>query len=171
MAQNFCGDYGNALWDQGGCSANAPTCSEFVAKNPDAFTNAYVVLTRLSPSMRLVLTMYRYWDIKYIDAYQYQGSPGQTTKTANQPTTTTTMTSYSTKTVTVGGSEKTLIYGPGVTGCPTNPIKIDDFSYLGCFGSSSGFKSFEKVADQPDMSLEGCVKLCKGKKFAGVFGR
>ena len=115
------------------------------------------------------LTRDRYWDIRYIDAYQYQGNPGnKPDKPANGPTTTTTMTSSS---VTIGGSEETLVHGPGTTGGPTNPIKIDDSSYLGCFGSSSGFETFNQVADQQDMSLELCIKLCKDKKFTGVFDR
>ncbi|OAA62324.1 GPI anchored endo-1,3(4)-beta-glucanase [Cordyceps fumosorosea ARSEF 2679] len=50
-----------------------------------------------------------------------------------------------------------------------NPANIDDFSYLGCFGSSSGFASFTKVADSADMDLGKCTGLCRGKKYAGVF--
>ncbi|KAG9258854.1 family 16 glycoside hydrolase, partial [Emericellopsis atlantica] len=46
---NFCGDYGDATWDAT-CSDHAPTCSSYVANNPQAFANAY-------------------WDVKYIKAY------------------------------------------------------------------------------------------------------
>lgn len=38
---NFCGDYGDATWASSDtCSSFAPTCSDYVANNPEAFTNA-----------------------------------------------------------------------------------------------------------------------------------
>lgn len=39
--QNFCGDYGSGTWKDT-CGSVAPTCSEYVANNPEAFVNAYV---------------------------------------------------------------------------------------------------------------------------------
>ena len=53
---------------------------------------------------------------------------------------------------------------------PTNKGKAGDGSYLGCFGSSTGFKTFQKVEDSPLMTLERCVVLCHGKTYAGVYG-
>jgi hypothetical protein len=39
--QNFCGDYGSAVWGKtDSCTDFAPTCVEYVANNPEAFANA-----------------------------------------------------------------------------------------------------------------------------------
>lgn len=193
---NFCGDYGNAVWAADGCSTLAPTCSEWVAKNPAAFANAY-------------------WDVNYIDAYvqgaggsqqppstvniSHSGQPsniptasfsrlpgssgsngtftrfgGNSSSMANptapssESTTTTTMTTTSSTTVTIGPIPTATFPAPSSKPHP-NPANLDDFSYLGCFGSNSDFKSFDKVADSDDMTLEKCTGLCKDKKFAGVF--
>ncbi|PHH84669.1 hypothetical protein CDD83_1579 [Cordyceps sp. RAO-2017] len=52
---NFCGDWAGAAWGRSdGCDAFAPTCSEYVARSPEAFANAY-------------------WDVRYINAYQRSG--------------------------------------------------------------------------------------------------
>ncbi|KAK5998635.1 putative endo-1,3(4)-beta-glucanase [Cladobotryum mycophilum] len=51
----------------------------------------------------------------------------------------------------------------------TNPSKIGDFSYLGCFESDSSFRSFEKVGESKNMTAEHCIKLCKDRTYAGVF--
>ncbi|KAJ3497051.1 hypothetical protein NLG97_g2206 [Lecanicillium saksenae] len=194
---NFCGDYGNAMWSSSGCSALAPTCSEWVAKNPAAFANAY-------------------WDVNYIDAY-VQGpggshSPSGTIGSQSQPsniptasfthlpgtagsngtytrfpvgnissnafptnpstsesTSWTTTTRTDTTTVTVPGNIPTATLPAPSGKAHHNPANLNDFSYLGCFGSNSDFKSFDKVADSPDMDLKKCTGLCKGKKYAGVF--
>lgn len=216
---NFCGDYGNAVWASNGCTKLAPTCSEWVAKNPAAFANAY-------------------WDVNYIDAYVQSAagpsssnaapsgvfpsfspiavadqpssiqtasftrlpgtapsnngtftrfpvannssasmpnptSPAAASSSASEPTTWTTRTSTNTSTVTVpGGGPIPTAKLPSPSGKPAqraNPANVDGFSYLGCFGSSSGFESFAKVADSADMDLDRCVDLCRGKKYAGVF--
>ncbi|OAA80912.1 GPI anchored endo-1,3(4)-beta-glucanase [Akanthomyces lecanii RCEF 1005] len=207
---NFCGDYGNAVWANDGCTALAPTCSEWVAKNPAAFANAY-------------------WDVNYIDAY-VQGAaspsgssvpsgifpsasgianpnqpsniqtasftrlpgtapsnngtftrfpvannssasmPNPTNPSSSESTTWTTKTSTDTRTVTVPSGPIPTATLPSPSGKPhANPANLDGFSYLGCFGSSSGFKSFDKVADSADMDLDKCIDLCRGKKYAGVF--
>ncbi|KAJ6783439.1 hypothetical protein PWT90_01686 [Aphanocladium album] len=210
---NFCGDYGNAVWASDGCTALAPTCSEWVAKNPAAFANAY-------------------WDVKYIDAY-VQGAGGSVshssssissigsississigsigslsqlsniatasftrlpstasgngsytrfpagnssstafpTNPTSEPTIWTTKTRTETSTVTVPRSAIPTAKLPSSSSkSHPNPANLNDFSYLGCFGSSSDFKSFDKVADSPDMDLQKCTSLCKGKKYAGVF--
>lgn len=201
---NFCGDYGNAVWASDGCSALAPTCSEWVAKNPAAFANAY-------------------WDVNYIDAY-VQGAGGSTPSSSSSspsasfttrlsqasgisepaPTrfpgtapgnnatftrfpaanssslpsngTSTRLaaasnnTSVATAAITTGSGpipSATLPVPNGKT--HANPASLNDFSYLGCFGSSSDFRSFDKVADSADMDLDQCTELCSGKKYAGVF--
>lgn len=37
----FCGQWAGKIWSNSTCAALAPTCNEYVAKNPAAFTNAY----------------------------------------------------------------------------------------------------------------------------------
>lgn len=37
----FCGDWAGNTWDASSCKAKAPTCNEYVAKNPQAFVDAY----------------------------------------------------------------------------------------------------------------------------------
>ncbi|RGP78569.1 glycoside hydrolase family 16 [Fusarium longipes] len=52
---NFCGDYGEGTWASSEvCRALAPTCREYVANNPTAFTEAY-------------------FDVSYIDVYTRLG--------------------------------------------------------------------------------------------------
>lgn len=58
---------------------------------------------------------------------------------------------------------------PVATKAPVNPIKIKDYSYLGCFHSSSDFKSFREVNSGKDMALEKCIDLCHEQKYVGVF--
>lgn len=58
---------------------------------------------------------------------------------------------------------------PVATRAPVNPIKINHYSYLGCFYSNSGFETFHEVADSRDMTLERCVDLCNKKTYVGIF--
>jgi hypothetical protein len=37
----FCGDWAGPVWGSGSCASLAPTCTQYVANNPGAFTNAY----------------------------------------------------------------------------------------------------------------------------------
>ncbi|CAG9997530.1 unnamed protein product [Clonostachys byssicola] len=144
---NFCGDYGNALWNSGECGSYASTCSEYVGSNPGAFTNAY-------------------WEVNYIDVYQKnRGSPTTTTtKTAPAPTTK------------PGGYPYLPFPDPGIGIEPTaipNPFNINRYAYLGCFESTSSFGTFEVESEKEDMTLETCVELCNAKDaaYAGVNGR
>ncbi|KAK4081735.1 CAZyme family GH16 [Trichoderma aggressivum f. europaeum] len=185
--QNFCGDYGDAVWgktDQ--CDEFAPTCDEYVARNPEAFTNAY-------------------WDVQYIDAYEYrprvhdpwpswnstQPKPSwnltlprpRPGPDSDELTTTLYKTTRWTETVTVFATghvphrpwdgqvpaATTDAIEPVATRAPVNPIKINHYSYLGCFYSNSGFDTFREVADSRDMTLERCVDLCNKKTYVGIF--
>ncbi|KAH6607586.1 glycoside hydrolase family 16 protein [Trichoderma cornu-damae] len=177
---NFCGDYGNAVWGKSDtCNDYAPTCAEYVADNPEAFANAY-------------------WDVRYIDAYEFRprsrkprpSRPGRPDRpdAEDEPTTTTTMRTQSTETVTVlatgyhhphgpfgpHGDDAPLTAAapiePVATTAPVHPTSVNEYSYLGCFHSSSGFRSFHEVADGEDMNLERCVELCDDEAYAGVFG-
>ncbi|KAG6039127.1 hypothetical protein E4U41_003185 [Claviceps citrina] len=181
---NFCGDWGNAIWGKtDGCGKYASTCSEFVARNPQAFANAY-------------------WDVRYIDAYQRRrgrktpsshAKPTTTTKSLRRATSTTTMT-RSLATVALHGRKTTKVmkHGAELVSTPTpaspnvsssssfsdlpsatsgaqDPLHIDGAALLGCYGSSNGFQSFRKVAESRAMTVERCVKLCSGAKFAGAY--
>lgn len=49
-----------------------------------------------------------------------------------------------------------------------NPPRVRQYAYLGCFGSRSGFPTFDLVQDSPDMTASKCVGACDGKAFAAV---
>ncbi|KAG6026895.1 hypothetical protein E4U19_002351 [Claviceps sp. Clav32 group G5] len=186
---NFCGDWGNAVWGKtDGCGKYASTCSEFVAKNPSAFSNAY-------------------WDIRYIDAYEKKTPrPSSTVSSSastssqksksilnstNSLTTTKSLTTTITSTVTIHGHVKTTVieydgkFAPTMSASsdvpspsmdlpseikdPKDPLQIDGASLLGCFGSSDGFEGFRMVSDSRDMTVKQCVKLCNGTMYAGTY--
>lgn len=58
---------------------------------------------------------------------------------------------------------------PSEVPAPKNPVQLGDFAYLGCYGSSDGFKSFRKVKDSKDMTIDLCVQLCRDSMFSGVY--
>lgn len=138
-----------------------------MAENPEAFANAF-------------------WDVRYIDAYQFRAGNHNPRPDHWEPTTTTTMTTRATETVTVfgpGNQHRPPFLNstrgsdgphgnpiePAATKAPVNPIKIKDYSYLGCFHSSSDFESFREANSAKDMALEKCIDLCHGQKYVGVF--
>ena len=43
----FCGDWAGNTWNTSSCASLAPTCEEYVAKNPSAFTEAYWAINTL----------------------------------------------------------------------------------------------------------------------------
>ncbi|ODA76355.1 hypothetical protein RJ55_08201 [Drechmeria coniospora] len=188
---NFCGDWGNAVWGKSDtCNEYAPTCPEYVANNPSAFSNAY-------------------WDVQYIEAYQFSAVPltestttptGSTTTTvseskkttmsepkttSDEPTTTSTITVTSTKTKTITasasatGTSSAVVTGSATgsaaepSSSPANPAQVNGFASLGCFGSTTGFSTFRQALDSADMAIEKCVDACKltSSTFAGLFNR
>ncbi|KID92149.1 Concanavalin A-like lectin/glucanase [Metarhizium guizhouense ARSEF 977] len=58
---------------------------------------------------------------------------------------------------------------PSEVPAPKNPVQLGDFAYLGCYGSSDDFKSFRKVKDSKDMTIDLCVQLCRDSMFSGVY--
>ncbi|OTA07657.1 hypothetical protein A9Z42_0085750 [Trichoderma parareesei] len=58
---------------------------------------------------------------------------------------------------------------PVATRAPVNPVKINDYSYLGCFYSSTDFPCFTEVVDSLDMTLETCIEFCRPRTYAAVF--
>lgn len=178
---NFCGDYGNAVWGSDGCTAFAPTCADWVGGNPAAFTNAYwdvnyIDAYVMNGSNSTILESADSADITApatatpIIPIGNSSVLADTTGTP-EPTTTTTMTSHtSTTTATVHPVASTRLSSlPFPSNLPMNPEKVNDYAYLGCFGSSNGFISFDKKGDNEMMTLKMCTKMCKGIKYAGIF--
>ncbi|OBS19299.1 hypothetical protein FPOA_11023 [Fusarium poae] len=93
---------------------------------------------------------------------------------SEEPTTTTTLTltGISSVMVTIPGSGTTPTVTPlpvATGGKSVNPSKIGDYSYLGCFGSQTGFQTFELANDSDDMTIERCVNACNGLTYIGLF--
>ncbi|KAM0563513.1 hypothetical protein ACHAPJ_001234 [Fusarium lateritium] len=90
-----------------------------------------------------------------------------------EPMTTTTMTGVSTILVTIPGSgtdSATVSSLPVATGGRSvNPAIIDDYSYLGCFGSQTGFQTFDLTTESDDMTIEKCIQSCGGLTYVGIF--
>ncbi|KZL70204.1 endo-1,3(4)-beta-glucanase [Colletotrichum tofieldiae] len=172
---NFCGDYAANIWGKEGdtCNQRAPTCVEYVANNPGAFRNAY-------------------WEVNYIDVYQL-GAINNTGPA--EPTTTTTIKITSTifttvpnpatlvTTITQNGTvlvSTTTINpaGPTATAPPSpstdpivpdrDPATIGEYTYLGCYGSATGFQTFLLRASVADLTPQKCVDLCRPGKYAAV---
>ncbi|ETI29013.1 hypothetical protein G647_01466 [Cladophialophora carrionii CBS 160.54] len=76
----FCGDFGDATWQGGGCAAieSQSQCSVFVGDHPEQFTEAY-------------------WDVSYVRVYQSKPVTGRTSSSTTS--TTTTSSSSSTRTI------------------------------------------------------------------------
>ncbi|KAI0176071.1 concanavalin A-like lectin/glucanase domain-containing protein [Hypoxylon sp. FL1284] len=119
---NFCGDYAGNLWGKADqCDQLAPTCKEFVAGNPTSFSEAY-------------------WDINFIDVYQF----GPLTNTTIPPlspnaTSTTTATPIATAPP------------DDVTPAHTRTVTLT-------------------AASSPDIGGgEACVASCAGSRYVGVY--
>lgn len=124
------------------CNLLAPTCNEYVAANPRAFSNAF-------------------WEINYIDVYQRQ-------QQQQQPTLTPAVTNITPTISTVTQAISTAT--PTSTAGLENPTIIDGYTLLGCFGSLRGYETFSQIASFANMDLEACVASCRGRKYAGVSG-
>ncbi|RBR07942.1 uncharacterized protein FIESC28_10456 [Fusarium coffeatum] len=207
---NFCGDYGGGTWASSEvCSELAPTCNEYVAKNPTAFEEAYFdvsyidVYTRLGGDVQPVVPSSAQSTDVIVPRESNIGTsvsgspmfttlsfsnntittssmrkeqttqPGDQATQSEEPTTTTTLTGISSVFVTVPGSgtdSPTVSPLPVATGGRSiNPPNVDDYSYLGCFGSQTGFQTFNLAADSDDMTIERCIDACDGLTYIGLF--
>ncbi|PCD43989.1 hypothetical protein AU210_003071 [Fusarium oxysporum f. sp. radicis-cucumerinum] len=99
--------------------------------------------------------------------------PKEDASATAEPTTTTTLTGISSVEVTIPGSgtnSATVSSLPVATGgSSVNPAKIDDYAYLGCFGSQTGFQTFNEKAESDDMTIEKCIEACNGLTYIGLF--
>ncbi|GAW26305.1 putative endo- -beta- protein [Rosellinia necatrix] len=171
---NFCGSYAGNVWgitDQ--CDKLAPTCEEYVARNPRSFDNTF-------------------WQINYIDVYK---KPAQANSAvplhlpsnssilhppASRTTTTTSTLAVSnnavlpTRTRTITVSTVTQVISAAeptrTSGGLADPAAIDGWTLLGCFGPLAGYKSFTQASSFPTMDNKACVASCAGHKYAGVSG-
>ncbi|KAM5348212.1 hypothetical protein ACJ41O_008036 [Fusarium nematophilum] len=196
---NFCGDYGERTWDKfDTCKALAPTCREYVANNPEDFANTYwdvkyIDVYSLDEAIPPVLPPVaedpsslgnseptRTPDSGNPDSplsgspnTANPGNPRNQTSPSSEPTTTTTLTRSSTIFITIPGqgtSSPTIRPLPvDGSGASANPDRIGDYSYIGCFGSRTGFQTFDETAQSDEMTLERCIRACRGKTYIGVF--
>ncbi|CCF34940.1 hypothetical protein CH063_06839, partial [Colletotrichum higginsianum] len=51
----------------------------------------------------------------------------------------------------------------------TNLPNVDNYAFIGCLGSPSGYESFVQVGQDPNMTQERCVNLSQGRQYGGVF--
>ncbi|KAF5000967.1 hypothetical protein FGRMN_1337 [Fusarium graminum] len=88
------------------------------------------------------------------------------TSQSEELTTTTTLTGVSSVLVIIPGSgseSPTVSPIPVATGGRSvNPAKVGDYSYLGCFGSQTGFQTFDLSVESDGMTIEQCVDACDG---------
>ncbi|KAI8679781.1 hypothetical protein NCS57_00256700 [Fusarium keratoplasticum] len=97
----------------------------------------------------------------------------QTTSGESTSTMTKTMTTHSTIMVTIprqGTSSPTVSPLPVVGGgSSVNPDRIGNYSYIGCFGSRTGFLTFDETSQSADMTIESCIQACGGSTYIGVY--
>ncbi|KAF4342217.1 mixed-linked glucanase precursor MLG1 [Fusarium beomiforme] len=100
-------------------------------------------------------------------------TPKEESSETEEPMTTTTLTGISSVVVTIPGSgtnSPTVSSLPVATGgSSVNPAKIGDYAYLGCFGSQTGFQTFNEKTESDDMTIEKCIDACKGLTYVGIF--
>ncbi|KAI1779602.1 glycoside hydrolase family 16 protein [Hypoxylon cercidicola] len=158
---NFCGDYAGNLWGKADqCNQLASTCEEFVAGNPSSFSEAY-------------------WDINFIDVYQFGPLTNTTIPPLSPNTTSSTTTTTSAPGTTAAPADATPTHTRTITLEMAQPTQTDvriveraligGYTLLGCFRSSVGYQAFSKVAASPSMSSKECVASCGGSKYAGVY--
>ncbi|KAL0944291.1 mixed-linked glucanase [Colletotrichum truncatum] len=166
LQTNFCGDYAANIWGRGDdtCNQRAPTCVEYVARNPSAFRNAF-------------------WEVNYIDVYE-RGLANPTS--TPEPTTTTTVKITSTIFTTVPNpatmrTQSSTVLNPTTVQAVAPPVSttdpivpgrepatIGEYAFLGCYGSATGFRTFGLKVSATDMTLQKCVDICRPGKYAGV---
>ncbi|KAL2691829.1 hypothetical protein Neosp_002220 [[Neocosmospora] mangrovei] len=97
----------------------------------------------------------------------------QTTSEESTSTMTKTMTTHSTIMVTIPGqgtSSPTVSPLPVVVGGGSvNPDRVGNYSYIGCFGSRTGFLTFEETSQSGDMTIQSCIDACGGSTYIGVY--
>lgn len=139
----------------------------------------------------------RYWEVNYIDVYERglnNTAPGPESATTTTVKTTSTVYTTVPNPATIVSSfmhngtvviqttvQSIATAGPSSTAPPSpstdplvpdhGPASIGEYTYLGCYGSATGFQSFVPKTSAADMTLEKCVDLCKPGKYAGVRGR
>ncbi|OTB15644.1 glycoside hydrolase family 16 protein [Daldinia sp. EC12] len=155
---NFCGDYAGKIWGKADqCNRLAPTCEEYVARNPKSFENAY-------------------WDINFIDVYQMGPLSDKTVPPLSPNAISSSISSASgvteaptgvvpthTRTITLSTVKPTQTGGGSI-----DPTDFDGHTLLGCFQTRGNNVPFSHVRSAVDMDNKACVAACAGHKYAGV---
>ncbi|KAI1761104.1 concanavalin A-like lectin/glucanase domain-containing protein [Hypoxylon sp. FL1150] len=154
---NFCGDYAGNVWGKADqCNQLAPTCEEFVAGSPSSFSEAY-------------------WDINFIDVYQFGPLTNMTIPPLSENATSATATASSTATPDV----VTPTHTRTITLTMAEPTPTEDslerrtpiggYTLIGCFKASSASETFSKGLTLPSMGSEACTANCGESKYAGIY--
>ncbi|CAN8102145.1 unnamed protein product [Discula destructiva] len=178
---DFCGTYAGNLWaTDAQCSTYAKTCEEWVGNNPSMLTELYWEVNYIDVYSTLVApekTPTNNVGLPPTSA-PYNGTlvhkPSGAPSASATPAAVTSGRTESdpaeggaapTKTAASPSSE----ISPVDSIVPRhNPDVIDVYSYIGCFASTTGFISFNLSGTSPLLTLEKCVGLCGGKKYAGA---
>lgn len=182
---NFCGDYSSGTWNNyDTCTELAPTCEEYVANNPEAFENVYWAVKYIDvyesvddttlPSNSTMPVAVNETTPLTTPTYQ-PTTDAAGTPFPSEPAATTIMTTWSTVVVTMPGASTPSPFPstPPSSDLPSasNKPTIGDYTYLGCFRSSSNFRTFELALDSAAMTIEKCIDACGGLTYVGVFER
>jgi hypothetical protein len=154
----FCGDYGNSDWNQPGAScmaANPGTCTNYVANNPSAFSQAF-------------------WSVNSIKVYQrptpstpsqVTGAPGPSSSPVSSVVAPGMGNSTSLSSSATFSAATKSSAAPGATA----PSRVGNFEFLGCATSTDGFAGFIQVDNQPLMTLEICASKCSSHEYYGAY--
>jgi len=149
---NFCGNYAGSLWrDSESCSQLASTCEAYVAKNPDAYTEAY-------------------WDVRYIDVYERTPEVKDGSRQASKVTRPNARPNPPAIDDAIVTKIVTLAEAPKPTTGPLGLKSIGKHVLLGCFDSVESYPTFEATAKSTLMTNSMCIAKCgaAGKRYAGV---
>ncbi|KAJ9150207.1 Mixed-linked glucanase [Pleurostoma richardsiae] len=181
LTMDLCGDYAGNVWgvtDTCDTSTGSDTCVEWVAGHPEALANVF-------------------WEINSIDVYtkpesassssaavSSTSSAAHSTRSGLFANSSTSSGSLSTSAAAASSTPVGLTSAPisgsasltstapttSGTGVPDrDPLTVGDFVYLGCFGSSSSYPTFNEASTSNSMTVETCVSLCASNRYAGVF--
>ncbi|KAH7160869.1 hypothetical protein EDB81DRAFT_682109 [Dactylonectria macrodidyma] len=185
---NFCGDYGASTWQNfDTCTALADTCVEYVADNPEAFENVYWDVNYIEVYKFPSGGEFTIEEPSIPTSPMTTLSNGTASITTPGPVDATTTTPFSN--MTDSRTTENTATGSAATGStatesddpasgstsPTdspstaNPGRIGDYTYLGCFSSTSRFPTFNLTQESGEMTLERCVNACAGVTYAGVY--
>ncbi|GKT85294.1 endo-1,3(4)-beta-glucanase [Colletotrichum tofieldiae] len=151
---NFCGDYAANIWGKEGdtCNQRAPTCVEYVANNPGAFRNAGA--DDDDDDQDHVHNLYDGAEPCHPRDDHHAERHRARLHHHHQP----------------GGTDGHRPPSPSTDPIvpDRDPATIGEYTYLGCYGSATGFQTFLLRASVADLTPQKCVDLCRPGKYAAV---